>query len=611
MTKIPKIIHYCWVGGKPKPQSVLYCIESWKRCCPDYEIREWNETNYDFTKNEYMRQAYETQKWGFVPDYARLDIIYTHGGIYLDTDVEIVRSFDKLLENDCFFGFEDTGDGEYFVNCGHGFGAIPGHKAIRRVRDLYDHISFIQEDGSINLLPSPHYTTQALRQLGLIQQNKDQTLPQIQIFASDVLCPKNFRTGKLTKTSRTVSIHHFSASWVDEKIKQESHHQQRIFNKFGSRLGRYILIAESLFQKYSSPRQLVRLPLRLAKKLKSRFIRLIDATPWYLGLLKAKFQSPKKDGVVLLDTSMDSDNCGDYIIMENCLLHLHSHVDSSSVHHVPTHRLPDNKEFQQLRNSYRKLLCGTNILSGHMRHYGLWQITPDVTPWLGTILMGVGFDSTKKDFDQYSKLLLHTILHKNALHSVRDSFSEKKLRDMGISNVLNTGCPTMWNLTPDHCASIPQSKATNVVCTVTDYSRDPQNDKAMLDTLLQMYDKVYLWLQGRDDPDYLRELGYHDSVILIEPTLEAYDAVLSQQDLDYVGTRLHAGIRALSKGHRTLVVSIDNRAACISEDTGLPTIRREDIPFMLKEKLEKAFETRIALPWDNIRKWKQQFEELT
>ena len=92
---IPKIIHYCWVGGKPKPQSVLYCIESWKRCCPDYEIREWNESNYDFTKNEYMRQAYEAKKWGFVPDYARLDIIYEYGGIYLDTDVEMLRTPSK------------------------------------------------------------------------------------------------------------------------------------------------------------------------------------------------------------------------------------------------------------------------------------------------------------------------------------------------------------------------------------------------------------------------------------------------------------------------------------------------------------------------------------
>ena len=155
---IPKIIHYCWVGGKPKPQSVLYCIESWKRCCPDYEIREWNESNYDFTKNEYMRQAYEAKKWGFVPDYARLDIIYEYGGIYLDTDVEMLRSPDELLGQDGFMGFENTGDGEYFVNCGHGFGAVPHHEVIRKARDLYNVLSFLNEDGTPNLFTSFYNT---------------------------------------------------------------------------------------------------------------------------------------------------------------------------------------------------------------------------------------------------------------------------------------------------------------------------------------------------------------------------------------------------------------------------------------------------------------------
>ena len=261
MTKIPKIIHYCWVGGNPKPQSVLYCIESWKRCCPDYEIREWNETNYDFTKNEYMRQAYEAKKWGFVPDYARLDIVYEHGGIYLDTDVEMVRSFDDLLEHESFFGFEDTGDEEYFVNCGHGFGAVPHNDVVKSARDLYEHLSFVGDDGTLNLLASPYYTTQALRLGGLVQENRDQSVPGAKIFASDVLCPKNFRTGKLTRTHRTVSIHHFTASWVDEKIKQEAAHQQTIKNRFGDRLGGYVLLAESVVQKYSPREMVTKLPM--------------------------------------------------------------------------------------------------------------------------------------------------------------------------------------------------------------------------------------------------------------------------------------------------------------------------------------------------------------
>lgn len=608
MIKIPKIIHYCWVGGNPKPQSVLYCIESWKRCCPDYEIREWNETNYDFTKNEYMRQTYETKKWGFVPDYARLDIVYEHGGIYLDTDVEMVRSFNHLLEQECFFGFEDTGDGENFVNCGHGFGAVPHHDAVRQARDLYEHISFTNADGTLNLLASPYYTTQSLRQLGLVQENRDQALDGVQIYASDVLCPKNFRTGQLHKTARTVSIHHFTASWVDEKIKVEMAHQQKIINRFGNRLGGYILYAESVMQKYSPKELLAAVPVRAAKKAKRKLIAAKDAMPYYWGLANAKMVRPGTKKPVLLDTSMDSDNAGDGIIMENCLLQLSDCLDVESLDRVPTHRFPTQEEKHQLCAAGQKILCGTNILSGHMRHYGLWKLGTDVTPYRSTILMGVGFDSKDSSFDNYTKQLLHTILSTDGIHSVRDSFSEQKLKSMGIANVLNTGCSTMWNLTPEHCAAIPTAKASRVVCTITDYSQDAHNDKAMLDILLESYDKVYLWLQGREDLAYIRELEYEDKLELIESTVEAYDAVLAMDDLDYIGTRLHAGIRALSKGHRSLIISIDNRAECISADTGLPIIRREDVTVALKKQINGAIKTNICLPWENIRKFKSQFE---
>lgn len=607
MANIPKIIHYCWVGGNPKPQSVLYCIESWKRCCPDYEIREWNETNYDFTKNEYMRQAYEAKKWGFVPDYARLDIVYEHGGIYLDTDVEMVRSFDHLLEHACFFGFEETGDGKYFVNCGHGFGAAPRHEVVKNARDLYDHLRFTNADGSLNLLASPYYTTQSLRQIGLIQENRDQELSGVQIFASDVLCPKNFRTGKLHKTARTVSIHHFTASWVDEKIKAEMAHQQKIKNRFGNRLGGYVLYAESVAQKYSVKDMVTKLPVRLAKKTKGKLILAKDAAPYYAGLVQARLHSKGNGGTILLDTSMDSDNAGDGIIMENCLLQLSGCMDTDSLGHVPTHRFPNTEEKRQLQKAQRKILCGTNILSGRMRHYGLWKLESDVSPYRNTILMGVGFDSKNQAYDAYTKQLLRTILSDSNIHSVRDSFSEQMLKSMGIQNVLNTGCPTMWNLTPEHCASIPTEKASRVICTLTDYNRDAANDRAMLDILLESYDKVYFWLQGRDDLAYIRELGYADKLELVDSTLEAYDAVLAMEDLDYVGTRLHAGIRALSKGRRSLIISIDNRAECISADTGLPILHREDVPIALRNRLQGSVETAITLPWENIARWKGQF----
>lgn len=607
MLSIPKIIHYCWVGGEPKPKSVLYCIETWKRCCPDYEIKEWNETNYNFTKNEYMRQAYEAQKWGFVPDYARLDIIYEYGGIYLDTDVEILKSFDELLNDKVFFGFEDTGDGEYFVNCGHGFGAVPKNNIIKELRDIYENLSFINSDGSLNMLASPYYTTLSLSRFGLIKNNVDQHIEDLQIYASDVLCPKNFRTGKINKTRRTVSIHHFTATWVDEKIKEEMAHQQKIKNLFGGKIGGGVLYAESVVHKYASKEHICLLPNACIKKIKSILIKAKDAIPYYLRILEAKLYKCGGEETVLLNTGLESDNMGDWIIMDNCKLQLSDCFDVENSFSVPTHRIPNEKEKKYLCTSNRKILCGTNILSGHMRRYGLWKLETDVSPYLNTILMGVGFDSTDKSYDFYTKILFKTILCKNGYHSVRDSFSKRKLNDMGIKNVLNTGCPTMWNMTPEHCSEIPCEKAMNVVCTVTDYCQDEQNDSAMLEILLESYVKVYLWLQGTNDLEYIRKLGYEKRLILIDSSLEAYDEVLRQDNIDYVGTRLHGGIRAMSKGHRSLIVSIDNRAESISNDTGLPIIKREDILLTLKERIYSSYETRINMPWDDIERWKKQF----
>ena len=130
---IPKIIHYCWFGGNELPESVRKCIESWKKYCPDFVIKEWNESNYDVTKLPFMKDAYEAKKYAFVSDYARLDIIYQHGGIYLDTDVELIKPLDdRLLDTTCFMGMETPGT----VATGLGFGAIKGHSFIKQNRDV-------------------------------------------------------------------------------------------------------------------------------------------------------------------------------------------------------------------------------------------------------------------------------------------------------------------------------------------------------------------------------------------------------------------------------------------------------------------------------------------
>lgn len=374
---IPKIIHYCWVGNAPKPKSVLYCIESWKKFCPDYEIREWNESNYDFTKNKYMKQAYEAKKWGFVPDYARLDIIYEYGGIYLDTDVEIIRSFDELLDQEAFMGFEETGEKTYYVNCGQGFGAVPHHEIIKKARDLYEHISFYKEDGTLNMLASPHYTTQTLKEYGLLQENKDQNLRSMKIYASDVLCPKNFRTGKIHESNRTVSIHHFTASWLDEKIKKEIKRRQKLERVMGKGGTNKFLYIESVLQKYAGLKMFTKLPLRAKEKLKKRIIKIVEVVPDYKELILASFFKSDKKKIVLLDPSYDGDNTGDQIIVENCKKYLPL-TEKENITYVPTHRKLTNKEICKLSGATIKVLCGTNALSGHMRTYGLWRMEKKV-----------------------------------------------------------------------------------------------------------------------------------------------------------------------------------------------------------------------------------------
>lgn len=214
---IPKKIHYCWLGGNPLPESAKKCIKSWKKYCPDYEIIEWNETNYDFTKNKYMKEAFEAKKWGFVPDYARLDIIYQHGGIYLDTDVELVRSYDELLSNQGFVGFEDN----QFLNLGQGFGAEPGNSMIKNLMDSYEKLSFLNPDGSLNMTASPELNTEVFAREGLILDGSMQEIAGFRFLPPDYLCPKSLNDGIIRKTSNTYSIHHFDASWFDEKQQRE------------------------------------------------------------------------------------------------------------------------------------------------------------------------------------------------------------------------------------------------------------------------------------------------------------------------------------------------------------------------------------------------------
>lgn len=212
---IPKKIHYCWFGKGKIPEKNLNWMKSWQRYCPDYEIIRWDESNYDVKKNRFMREAYEAGKWGFVPDYARFDVIYHEGGIYLDTDVELIKNIDDLLYQDGFMGTED---GKY-VSPGLGFGSIKNNDFIKELMGLYKDISFDIN----NMIPSPTFLLNFFKQKGWDMKGNYKRLNGMTILPEKVLSPKNNRTGSIFVIPQTYSIHHFDGSWVDDTVKTDLH----------------------------------------------------------------------------------------------------------------------------------------------------------------------------------------------------------------------------------------------------------------------------------------------------------------------------------------------------------------------------------------------------
>jgi hypothetical protein len=218
--KIPKKIHYCWFGGKAIPAHLQQCIDSWKKYCPDYEIIRWDESNYDIHKNRYMLQAYQAEKYGFVPDYARLDIVRQHGGIYLDTDVELVRNLDPLLCYDFYCGFED----EHYIALGLGFGAVAGHPLLGKMLAVYQELDFIR-DGKINDVASPYYQSKVMEEEGYQLNGRYQDLDGVGIFPHDVLAPGGSLLLPDERTKNTFSIHHYDASWMAKCNEVQKRHK--------------------------------------------------------------------------------------------------------------------------------------------------------------------------------------------------------------------------------------------------------------------------------------------------------------------------------------------------------------------------------------------------
>ncbi len=206
---IPKKIHYCWFGGNPLPPLAVKCIESWKKYLPEYDIIEWNESNFDVNCIDYVREAYEAKKWAFVSDYARFKILYKQGGVYFDTDVEVIKDMSHIINAGAFMGFEtDTAS-----NPGLGLAAAPGLGLYKEILEDYECSHFKKEDGTLDLTTIVERTTNFLNLHGLQQIPGIQTICGINIYPKDYFNPIDMSTGRLIITDNTVSIHHYMASW--------------------------------------------------------------------------------------------------------------------------------------------------------------------------------------------------------------------------------------------------------------------------------------------------------------------------------------------------------------------------------------------------------------
>lgn len=312
--------------------------------------------------------------------------------------------------------------------------------------------------------------------------------------------------------------------------------------------------------------------------------------------------------ITIFDTSVCTENIGDEIIMDSIKLQLRTMFNRTMFLRVPTHERITRISKLRMGKTKFGFVGGTNLLALDMLEpINQWNIHIwDLKKLNNVILMGVGAQAYCEKINFYTKYLYRKILKGDYIHSVRDSYTESVLKSIGITNVVNTGCPTLWNLTESHCNKIPKSKAENVICTFTDYNRDRERDTKLANVLFKNYKNVYCWIQGTEDYEYIKSIS--DNFIFVNPHLEEYDKILSSEiDLDYIGTRLHAGIRAMQKYKRSIILVIDNRAREMGKDFNLNIIERDNID-ELEKYINSDFKTDVKLPIDKINIWKNQFK---
>jgi polysaccharide pyruvyl transferase WcaK-like protein len=327
--------------------------------------------------------------------------------------------------------------------------------------------------------------------------------------------------------------------------------------------------------------------------------------------------------ITLLDPSMrdhhgnSSINLGDVIIYESVQEILRSMFPDEEINRISTHTFLENKHYSQIRSSRLVFFGGTNVLSSNVKEYNQWKLSTRNLYYLfpgikNIILLGVGWWQYQDGVSSPSSWFYKQTLHPKRHHSVRDSYTQQKLAEIGLTNVLNTACPTMWKLNgletnrgsqnTDHC-----------VFSLTDYKPDPDADTKLIEIILKYYSgTIYYFPQGSNDEAYINSLEIYrlnkNRIEILRHTMIAfYECVKANPGIDYIGTRLHGGTKCLEMGLKSVIIAVDNRAAEIAKDINLPVIARNQ-PEKLVEWLEgKSIFDPIKLPLPAIQAWKEQF----
>ena len=319
--------------------------------------------------------------------------------------------------------------------------------------------------------------------------------------------------------------------------------------------------------------------------------------------------------IAVFDTSQGTQNLGDYIIMDSINREMDFLFSENFVTKYSTHT-PIARSYQNLRKGMilrvldkaeYKFIGGTNIFKNTLFRFNPdWNINIFNTRFYkNSIAIGCGSALNAPKMDKYTEYIYKHILSKKHIHSTRDERTKRKLMDLGF-DAINTGCPTLWGLDTVHCEQIPKEKSNRVVFTLTDYLIDRENDQLLIDILLKNYEEVYFWVQGAEDFEYYKTLNNIGKIKIIHPNLQDYAKVLDS-GVDYIGTRLHAGIYALQHKCRSIILAIDERARDMDETYNLNCVERKEIQMSLPEINHSNIATDIHINEKAVNKWKDQF----